>query len=155
MPRRCIPPLVVATALALSGTGQAMANTAGRGHTTPTMSGPLTNLSFCTPYRYRVRITPNRSYAHALVSLSSPITSGYVNPQSAHLVAHRAWTGTFTEMFSPLRREPASTLNLGVLVLPPHRGYVSLASKRFVLTFGTLPPAGTQSPCSVPSYFGS
>jgi hypothetical protein len=150
MLRRCIPPLVV-MALALAGAKQA---TAGLTATT-SLSGPLTNLSFCTPYRYRVRITPSRSYAHALVSLSSPITSGYVKPRSAHLVAHQTWIGTFTVVFSPLRRELTSTLNLGVSVPPPHHGYVGLAGKRSVLAFGTLPPASPQPPCAPPSYFGS
>lgn len=149
-PRRILCMLLTGLALVAIAPSAATATSA-----TASLSGPVTGLAFCTPYRYQVRVISSKSYAHAFVSLSSPITSGFVKPLNARLIAHRAWTGTFSETFSPIRRETTSTLNLGVQVLPPHRGYTPLTYKRFPITFGELPPATPQQPCSPPSYFGS
>ena len=141
------------TALALVAITPSVASAAGA---TVSLSGLLTNLSFCTPYRYQVRVVTSKSYAHAFVSLNSQITSGFVKPLSGfRLVAHRPWTGTFSETFSPIRRETTSTLNVIVQVAPPQHGYRPLTSKRFTLTFASLPPATPQQPCPPPYYFGS
>ncbi len=155
MLRRFIPLLTVAV-LALNVSGSPAAAPATT--TAPAklaMSGPLANLTFCQSYSYTVSVVSRRSYAHAFVGLSSSVASGYVNPRNVHLIAHRPWRGTFTEIFSPVFQGKPATLELGVLVLPPHHGYEPLGSKRFPLTFMPTAPETTPSSCPPPSYFGS
>jgi hypothetical protein len=156
MPRSAAPRRILClllTGLALVAIAPSAASATGA---TVSLSGPVTGLAFCTPYRYQVRVISSKSYAHAFVSLNSQITSGFVKPLSGfRLVAHRPWTASFTETFSLIRRETTSTLNLSVQVAPPQHGYRPLTYKRFPISFGALPPATPQQPCSPPSYFGS
>jgi hypothetical protein len=119
------------------------------------LTGPLSNIMLCTKYSYRVNVLSDVSYKETVVTLHA---DGAALPQqlkNIHLTAHRRWTGIFSETFTTTAQ--MSKLEVGVTVLPPHRGYKTLFHKVYAVTPATSQPPNPAQFCgnAPPPSFGS
>jgi hypothetical protein len=97
------------------------------------LTGPLTNLTLCTPYTYKVSVVSSKSHRQAVIVLAAFGANNANQRKTINLVAGRKWTGTFTEYFS----RPADMrkgVQVVVMVLPPRRGYTTLFRRTYAIT---------------------
>lgn len=129
---RCSAVALTAAALllTLASTGPASATADAPG---ASLTGPLTNLTLCTPYTYKVSVTSSKPHREALVILAAFGATNANQRKLVNLPAGRKWTGTFTEFFSR-PADMSKGLQVIVMVLPPHRGYTTLYRRTYVVT---------------------
>jgi hypothetical protein len=77
---------------ALTGGARASARAAARSGLS--LTGPLTNLTLCTPYTYKVGVVSSKSHRNALVILAAFGSNNANQRKTVNLVAGRKWTGT-------------------------------------------------------------
>lgn len=117
------------------------------------LSGPLTDVTLCTKYSYRVQIVSPQSYKAASVSF---VVSPYRTMKRVSLVAHQPWHGVFTAEFTTTN-SLSEGIDVAVIVLPPHRGYKRLFSNTYAVTAAASQPITPPEFCgeAPPPSFGS
>jgi hypothetical protein len=117
------------------------------------LSGPLTEVTLCTKYSYRVQVVSSQSYQQAYVSFFVP---PYRTMRRVRLVAHRPWRGVFTAEFTALNYL-SKGIDVGVMALPPHRGLKLLVNEIYAVSPAASQPANPPQFCgnAPPPSFGS
>jgi hypothetical protein len=121
------------------------------------LSGPLTNLTLCAPYAYKVSVVSSQPHREAVVVVAAYGANDARQVKTVNLAAGRRWTGNFTEYFSR-PADMSKGIQVVVMVLPPHRGYTTLYRRTYAITPAPGQGEAPRSPGScgpVPPYFGS
>ena len=120
------------------------------------LTGPLSNVTLCTKYSYRVQVVSPQSYKGAVISFFVP-PSGTRTTKTVNLVAHKPWHGSFTAEFATTNNMSTKGIEIAVLVLPPHRGLRVLFNKAYAVTPAAIQPPNPPQFCGgpPPPWFGS
>lgn len=150
--------LIVMAVVVVMLPGSASAHRAGAEATVSGLSltGPLSNITLCTKYSYRVQVVSAQTYKGAVISFVVP-PSGTRITKTVNLAAHKPWHGSFTTEFATTNNMSTKGIEVAVSVLPPHRGYKTLFNKAYAVTPAAIQPPNPPQFCGgpPPPSFGS